>query len=87
MLTALMPALEGSCGWSQRLRFQVRFGKQDSLAGGGLRGMQEASCTSCFSLLSQRFLKVLNSMYMCLERQVRQTLNYECKTSIFAVLL
>jgi len=41
-----MPAVEGSCGWSQRLRFQVGFGRLDSLAGGGSRGMQEATCTS-----------------------------------------
>lgn len=71
-----MPAVEGSCGWRQRLRFQVGFGRQDSLAGGGLRGMQEASCSSfMFQPLESEVSKVLNSMYIRLERQVRQTSN------------
>lgn len=39
VLTVVMPAVEGFCGWNQRLRFQVGFGRLDSLAGGGLRGM------------------------------------------------
>lgn len=38
--------------------------------------MQEASCSSfMFQPLESEVSKVLNSMYICLERQVRQTSN------------
>lgn len=71
---------------SQSCRFQVELGSLDSIAGGSQEVCKKLGCTSFIfhCLESVTYLQVVNT---CLERQVGQTWNYQCKVWILAAFL